>query len=157
MLLLRDVSARRHRQARSPQRLQPPRLTRCKCDTSSPPVKAFSSRGGTGFFQRRSRGRSAVAPKQSGMDGMDNEDDAARAAMIEMVVETMRSTVAVARALVDAGVAIDLDGLDREVSDLCADAISLPRTLGRDLASPLGRLLDEVAALESALADRSPL
>lgn len=87
---------------------------------------------------------------------MDNEDDAARAAMIEMVVETLRSTVAVARALVDAGVAIDLDGLDREVSDLCADAISLPRTLGRDLASPLGRLLDEVAALESALADRSP-
>lgn len=87
---------------------------------------------------------------------MDNEEDAARAAMIEMVVDTMRSTVAVARALVDAGVAIDLEGLDREVSDLCADAISLPRTLGRDLATPLARLLEEVAALESALVDRSP-
>lgn len=87
---------------------------------------------------------------------MDNEEDAARAATIEMVVDTMRSTVAVARALVDAGVAIDLEGLDREVSDLCADAISLPRTLGRDLATPLARLLEEVAALESALVDRSP-
>ncbi len=86
---------------------------------------------------------------------MENEDEAARAAMIEMVVETMRSTIAVARALVDAGVAIDLEGLDREVSDLCADAVSLPRNLGRDLAGPLGRLLDEVTALEACLIDRT--
>lgn len=85
---------------------------------------------------------------------MDDEEQAARAAMIEMVVETMRATIAVARALVDAGVAIDLEGLDREVSDLCADAVSLPRTLGRDLARPLGRLLDEVSALEACLVDR---
>lgn len=90
------------------------------------------------------------------MGRTDDEEEAARAAMIEMVVETMRSTVAVARALVDAGVAIDLEGLDREVSDLCADAISLPRRLGRELADPLARLLDEIAALETALVDRSP-
>lgn len=87
---------------------------------------------------------------------MNEDDETARAAMIEMVVETMRSTVAVARALVDAGVAIDLEGLDREVSDLCADAVSLPRRLGRDLVAPLAQLLDEVAALESALVHRSP-
>ncbi|WP_114375051.1 hypothetical protein [Elioraea thermophila] len=87
---------------------------------------------------------------------MNEDDETARAAMIEMVVETMRSTVSVARALVDAGVAIDLEGLDREVSDLCADAVSLPRRLGRDLVAPLARLLDEVAALESALVHRSP-
>lgn len=87
---------------------------------------------------------------------MNEDDETARAAMIEMVVETMRSTVAVARALVDAGVAIDLEGLDREVSDLCADAISLPRRIGRDLVAPLALLLDEIAALESALVHRSP-
>lgn len=87
---------------------------------------------------------------------MSEDDETARAAMIEMVVETMRSTVAVARALVDVGVAIDLEGLDREVSDLCADAISLPRRIGRDLIAPLALLLDEIAALESALVHRSP-
>ncbi|MCS6921183.1 MAG: hypothetical protein NZM07_04565 [Elioraea sp.] len=87
---------------------------------------------------------------------MTEDDETARAAMIELVVETMRSTVAVARALVDAGVAIDLEGLDREVSDLCADAISLPRRIGRDLIAPLAKLLDEVAALEAALVHRSP-
>jgi len=87
---------------------------------------------------------------------MSENDETARVAMIELVVETMRSTVAVARALVDAGVAIDLEGLDREVSDLCADAVSLPRQVGHDLAAPLARLLEEVTALEFALVHRSP-
>lgn len=87
---------------------------------------------------------------------MGGSEDSERASMIEVIVETMRSTVTVARALVDAGVRIDLDGLDREVGDLCADAVALPRELGRTLVDPLTRLRDEIAALETTLAEQPP-
>ena len=45
---------------------------------------------------------------------MDDNDETERAATIGLIAETMRSTVTVARALVDAGVRIDLAGLDRQ-------------------------------------------
>jgi hypothetical protein len=51
--------------------------------------------------------------------------------------------------------AIDLSGLDREVGDLCADAISLPRAEGRDMATPLADLLAEIEQLER-LMERPP-
>jgi hypothetical protein len=87
---------------------------------------------------------------------MDGIDETERAATIGIIAETMRSTVTVARALVDAGVRIDLDGLDREIGDLCADAIALPRELGRELIGPLTSLRDEIAALERTLMDAPP-
>lgn len=87
---------------------------------------------------------------------MDDNDETERAATIGLIAETMRSTVTVARALVDAGVRVDLAGLDREVSDLCADAIALPRPLGRELIGPLSRLRDEISALEQTLTDGPP-
>lgn len=79
-----------------------------------------------------------------------------RAATIGVIAETMRATVTLARALVDAGARIDLSGLDREVDELCADAIALPRPLGRELLGPLSRLRDEIAALERTLAEAPP-
>ncbi|TQF81291.1 hypothetical protein FK498_05380 [Elioraea sp. Yellowstone] len=87
---------------------------------------------------------------------MDGNDETERAATIGMIAETMRSTVTVARALVDAGVRIDLAGLEREIGDLCADAIALPRVLGRELIGPLTSLRDEIAALERTLMDAPP-
>lgn len=87
---------------------------------------------------------------------MDEDDEIERAATIGVIAETMRATVTVARALVDAGMRIDLSGLDREVGDLCAEAIALPRALGRELVGPLSRLSEEIAALERTLSDGAP-
>lgn len=107
------------------------------------------------------RGQVRMAPGRCRRHGtvarhMSGSEDSEHAAMIEVIVETMRSTVTVARALVDAGIRIDLDGLDREIGDLCADAVSLPRELGRTLIDPLTRLRDEIAALETTLAEHPP-
>lgn len=87
---------------------------------------------------------------------MDETDETERAATIGIIAETMRSTMTVARALVDAGIRVDLAGLDREVGDLCADAIALPRVLGRELIGALTCLRDEIAALEQTLLDAPP-
>lgn len=87
---------------------------------------------------------------------MDDSDETERAGTIGIIAETMRSTVTMARALVDAGIRVDLAGLDREVADLCADAVALPRVLGRELIGPLTRLHDEIAALEQMLTDAPP-
>lgn len=87
---------------------------------------------------------------------MDETDETERAATIGIIAEAMRSTVTVARALVDAGIRVDLAGLDREIGDLCVDAIALPRVLGRELIGPLSSLRDEIAALEQTLMDAPP-
>jgi len=71
-----------------------------------------------------------------------------------MIVETMAATMLMARALLVAGHRIDLDGVEREVGDLCAEAVALPREDGRRLRPALQQLLREVEALESDLADR---
>lgn len=71
-----------------------------------------------------------------------------------MVVETMAATLMLARALVFAGHRIDLDGVDREIGDLCAETIALPRDEGRLLRPALEGLLREVQALEEDLALR---
>ena len=71
-----------------------------------------------------------------------------------MIVETMAATMLMARALLVAGHRIDLDGVEREVGDLCAEAVALPRDEGRRLRPALQQLLREVEALEADLADR---
>ncbi len=89
---------------------------------------------------------------RSGSDG--SETDAAVTA-ITNAVEHLTETLMLARLLVQSGAAIDLSGLDREVGDLCADAVALPRAEGRDMATPLADLLAELEQLERAM-DRPP-
>lgn len=73
-----------------------------------------------------------------------------------MVVETMAATLLLARALVASGHHIDLDGVDREIGDLCAETVALPREHGLLLRPALEHLLREVEALEADLALRAP-
>lgn len=72
-----------------------------------------------------------------------------------MIVETMAATMLMARALLVAGHRIDLDGVEREIGDLCAEAVALPRAEGRRLRPALQGLLSEVEALEADLAART--
>lgn len=84
-----------------------------------------------------------------------NSDPDAAVAAITAAVEQLTETLVLARVLVQSGAAIDLSGLDREIGDLCAEAIALPRAEGRDMASPLADLLTEIEQLERAM-ERHP-
>lgn len=75
---------------------------------------------------------------------------------IAAAVTQLTETLVLARVLVHAGMAVDLAGLDREVGDLCADAVALPRAEGRDMATPLADLLAEIELLERAMEHRPP-
>jgi hypothetical protein len=85
----------------------------------------------------------------------EGSDTDAAVTAIAAAVEQLTETLVLARVLVQSGMAIDLSGLDREVGDLCADAISLPRAEGRDMATPLADLLAEIEQLER-LMERPP-
>lgn len=85
----------------------------------------------------------------------EGSDTDAAVAAITAAVEHLTETLVLARVLVQSGAAIDLAGLDREVGDLCAEAISLPRAEGRDMATPLADLLNEIEQLER-LMERTP-
>ncbi|WP_291298416.1 hypothetical protein [Elioraea sp.] len=92
-------------------------------------------------------------------DGHDDGDDAGPKDAVEAIaaaVTQLTETLVLARVLVHAGMAVDLGGLEREVGDLCADAIALPRAEGRDMATPLADLLAEIELLERAMEDRPP-
>jgi hypothetical protein len=71
-----------------------------------------------------------------------------------MVADTMAATLILARALVTSGHRIDLDGVEREIGDLCAETVALPRDQGVLLRPALEQLLREVEALESDLSAR---
>ena len=73
-----------------------------------------------------------------------------------MIVSTMAATLTLARALLIAGHRIDLDGVEREVADLCAETVELPREEGHLLRPALVALLREVEALEDDLLVRVP-
>jgi hypothetical protein len=85
----------------------------------------------------------------------EGSDTEAAVAAIGAAVEQLTEALVLARVLVQSGAAIDLSGLDREVGDLCADAIALPRAEGRDMATPLADLLMEIEQLERLL-ERPP-
>jgi hypothetical protein len=85
----------------------------------------------------------------------DGEPESA-VASIAAAVDALTQTLVLARVLVQSGMAIDLSGLDREIGDLCADAVALPRAEGRDMATPLADLLAEVDQLERAMERRPP-
>jgi len=82
---------------------------------------------------------------------------AENAAALAMMVEAMTGAVALARALVLVGRRIDLEGLDREIGEMCAEAIELPREHGRPLLPPLVALHAEVDALIGELRAREPI
>ena len=65
---------------------------------------------------------------------------------VDAALDAMLGTLAVARALLEAGRRVDLEGLDREIGALCAAAVALPRREGR-------RLRPKAVALNDALGD----
>lgn len=70
---------------------------------------------------------------------------------VDAALEAMLGTVAVARALVAAGRRVDLEGLDREISALCAAAIALQPDEGRALRPKALALHEGLEALQAAL------
>lgn len=67
-------------------------------------------------------------------------------------IESLRGTLSLARALVDAGRDVDLAGLDANAAALCAAVSLLPLESARTLRAPLLALLAEVDGLGAALA-----
>jgi hypothetical protein len=66
-------------------------------------------------------------------------------------IESMRGTLAVARALVEAGRQVDLTGLDAGAAALCAAISMLPPDAARSMLPALVALLAEVDGLGAAL------
>jgi hypothetical protein len=66
-------------------------------------------------------------------------------------IESMQGTLALARALVEAGRAVDLAGLDREAARLCAALACLPEGAGARLRAPLHGLTQELDRLAGVL------
>lgn len=68
-------------------------------------------------------------------------------------IDSMNGTVAIARALAESGRRIDLTGLDREVTQLCAAVMALEMPGARALRPALQALLGEVNALHNTLSE----
>ena len=66
-------------------------------------------------------------------------------------IDRIAGTLAVTRALVDAGRVVDLAGLDAEIGGICADTLDLPREQGRACLPALRALLGHVDALRAAM------
>jgi hypothetical protein len=67
-------------------------------------------------------------------------------------IESMRDTLAVARALVEAGRQVDLTGLDAGTAAICAAVAMLPSDSATPLLPALVALLGEVDGLSATLA-----
>jgi hypothetical protein len=74
---------------------------------------------------------------------------------VRALAEELTSIIGVAHALVDAGRAIDLAGLDSQVGLLCAKTLDLPPDDGRRARPRLIALSGSVEALSRALVARS--
>ncbi|HYF08456.1 MAG TPA: hypothetical protein VD970_12605 [Acetobacteraceae bacterium] len=70
---------------------------------------------------------------------------------VHAAAEAMLGTIAVARALVEAGRRVDLAGLDREIGTICVAALALPVTDGRQLRPALEALAQAVDGLAGLL------
>lgn len=73
--------------------------------------------------------------------------DAVRAA-----IDALGGAVAVARALMEVGRHVDLDGLDRDTTTLCAAVLALDRDHARALRPALEALLRQVDGLSLQMA-----
>ncbi len=72
--------------------------------------------------------------------------------VVRAAIEAMDGTVAVARALVEGGRRVDLAGLDREATSLCAAVMALETVQARSLRPALEALLRQVDGLRAVLA-----
>jgi hypothetical protein len=97
--------------------------------------------------------RAALGPAET--MALPEAENGGAEALID-ALNRLADALAVARVLVQSGIAVDLSGLDREVGDLCAGAVALPRAQGREMASPLAGLLAQIDELERALERHPP-
>jgi hypothetical protein len=77
---------------------------------------------------------------------------ATHAAAVQAAIEALGGTVAIARALVEGGRRIDLEGLDRDATALCAAVMTLERDSARALRPSLEALLRQVDGLTAEVA-----
>ena len=66
-------------------------------------------------------------------------------------IESLQTTMAVARALVGAGREVELDGLEREAARLCAALACMPEGSAATLRPPMHDLTDELDRLAVTL------
>jgi hypothetical protein len=66
-------------------------------------------------------------------------------------IDSLQTTMAVARALVSAGREVELEGLDREAARLCAALACMPEGSAATLRPPLHGLTDELDRLADTL------
>lgn len=66
-------------------------------------------------------------------------------------IESLQTTMAVARALVGAGREVELEGLDREAARLCAALACMPEGSADTLRPPLHTLTEELDRLAVTL------
>jgi hypothetical protein len=70
---------------------------------------------------------------------------------VQAAISALDDTLAMARALVEAGRRIDLAGLDAEAAALCAAAVALAPAEGRALRPALEALRRQVDSLSASL------
>ena len=83
-------------------------------------------------------------------------DIAAEIDAVRALAEELTKMVGVARALVDAGRAIDLSGLDDQVGLLCAKSLDLPPDEGRRIRPRLIALSGSIEALSRTFTSHAP-
>lgn len=77
---------------------------------------------------------------------------ATHAEAVHAAIEAMGGTVAVARALVEGGRRVDLEGLDRDAAALCAAVMTLAAEEAKALRPALEALLRQVDGLTAEVA-----
>lgn len=75
---------------------------------------------------------------------------------VRALSEELTKMVGVARALVEAGRAIDLTGIDSQVGLLCAKSLDLPSGDGRRMRPRLIALFGSMEALARVIASNAP-
>jgi hypothetical protein len=76
---------------------------------------------------------------------------ATHAEAVQAAIEALGGTVTVARALIEGGRRVDLEGLDRDATALCAAVMALERGAALHLRPALEALLRQVEQLTAAL------
>ena len=83
-------------------------------------------------------------------------DTSAAIDAVRALSEELTKMVGVARALVEAGRAIDLTGIDGQVGLLCAKSLDLPPDDGRRIRPRLIALFGSMEALARVIASHAP-
>jgi hypothetical protein len=85
-----------------------------------------------------------------------SSDDTAAIDAVRALSAELTKMVEVARALVEAGRAIDLTGIDSQVGLLCAKSLDLPTGDGRRIRPRLIALFGSIEALVRVMASHAP-